>query len=255
MRKLTQAVVKKPASSIVRGISSQPGVQPDYHRAVKQHREYLQALKSCGLQITELKADEDFPDSVFVEDTAITAENLAVITRPGAESRRGEVTAIRSCLEDFYDNIESLNPPGTLDGGDILRIENTFYIGLSERTNSAGAEQLKKILADYGYSAVPLEIPEDMLHLKSGASCLGDKILLLSEKLAEVEEFQSFKQLIVPAGEEYAANSLRINDRILVPSGYPKTRKMIAELYQIITLEIDEFSKLDGGLSCLSLRF
>ncbi len=255
MIRFSQAVVKKPARSMVKGISSQPAVKPDYRRAKKQHQAYIQALKSCGLEITELEAEEEYPDSVFVEDPAITTEKMAVITRPGAESRRGEVAAIRSALEDYFDNIEELNPPATLDGGDILQVENTFYLGLSQRTNPAGAWQLKAILEDYGYSAVPLEIPEDMLHLKSGVSYLGDRVLLLSEKLAEVAEFQNFKQLIVPAGEEYAANSLRINDRVLIPAGCPETRKMIAEFHPVITLEIEEFSKLDGGLSCLSLRF
>ncbi len=255
MVKFSQAIVKKPASSMIRGITSQTGVKPDYRSAKKQHQAYIQALKSCGLEVTELEAEEEYPDSVFVEDPAITTAKMAVITRPGAESRRGEIAAIRRALEDFFDNIAEINSPATLDGGDILQIENTFFIGLSQRTNPAGARQLKTILEGYGYSAVLLEIPEDMLHLKSGVSYLGDKNLLLSEKLSDVEEFQNFKQLIVPDGEEYAANSLRINDRVLIPAGYPQTRKMIAELYPVITLEIDEFSKLDGGLSCLSLRF
>jgi dimethylargininase len=238
---------------------------PEYHKALQQHASYCEALERCGLTLTRLEADERFPDSTFVEDTAVivgvgdqTHGSRAVLTRPGAPSRAGEVENIAESLASSFPELHSIENPGTLDGGDICEADNHFFIGISERTNEGGAQQLTKILTSYGYTSSSIDIRgvENILHLKSGLAYLGDNRLALIDPLATHEAFSPYQLVRVSAREQYAANCLRINHRVLVAAGYPEfERKLRGFGYETIALKMTEFEKMDGGLSCLSLRF
>jgi len=180
---------------------------------------------------------------------------FAVITNLVAQSRKGEEIAISEKLKTFYNKIESIRKPGTLEGGDIMKVEEHYYIGLSNRTNNEGANQLMKILKRYGYSSstVPLK---KVIHLKTGISYLGDSILLVSGEFKDHSDFREYNLIEVQESEAYAANSLRINEFVLIPKGYTNLKKQILNYnFKVIELEMSEFEKMDGGLSCLSLRF
>ncbi len=255
--KFSNAIVKRPCKSMVDGITTADFGSPDYELAVVQHNKYIEALDKAGLEVTILDADEDYPDSVFVEDPAIVTDDFAVITNPGAESRKGEIEAIETAIKEFYPatKIHKIESPGTLDGGDVLQIENTLYIGLSDRTNKTGAEQLSEIAATYGYKTINMAI-NDLLHLKSGVSYIGDNTMLMVAYFLGRPEFSKFKQILLGDSEAYAANSVRVNDYLIIPSGYPMAKnKLETSGFKLITLDLSEFRKLDGGLSCLSLRF
>jgi dimethylargininase len=249
------AIVRRPGRSIEFGLSRSDYGKPDYEHALQQHNLYVEALKKCGVQVTIMKANERYPDSVFIEDTAVLTEKCAIIANPGAFSRQGEEMEVKEELKKFYKNIETLFTPGTLDGGDVMRVGNHFFIGLSERTNMAGTQQLKIILEKYGFRSTFVEF-EEMLHLKSGVSYLTHNNLLITGEFLENPIFGKFTLIPVEEDEDYAANSIWVNGFVLVPSGFPNTRKAIEKVgYKVIEVDVSEFQKLDGGLSCLSLRF
>jgi dimethylargininase len=253
----TRAIVRAPASNYADGLTRVDLGAPDYERALRQHAAYCAALERCGLELTQLEADESYPDSTFVEDTAVVVPSGAIITRPGADSRGGEVESIKEVLAQFYTGTKSIREPGTLDGGDVCEAGNHFFIGISERTNEAGAAQLAELLARYGYTSSNVDIRnvKDILHLKSGLASLGDNRLLVIEALRNRKEFRGYELVRVDAGEEYAANCVRVNDFVLLAAGYPKLDETLRDLgYETIALEMSEFQKMDGGLSCLSLR-
>jgi dimethylargininase len=250
-----KAIVRKPCKNLVNGLTSANLGKPNYRLALKQHQEYIEGLKECGLEVTVLEADEKHPDSVFVEDAALMTPNCAIITNPGAHSRNGEIFELGQVIENFYPIVESITTPGTLEGGDVMMVGNHFYIGLSERTNLFGANQLIGILANYGLIGSTVNV-EDTLHLKSGVSYLENNNLLLTCSFINKPEFQKYKLILVDDDESYAANSLWINDKVLVPKGFPKTKSKIEQAgYNTIAVDVSEFRKLDGGLSCLSLRY
>lgn len=250
-----QAVVRKPCPEMIHGLTEASLGKPDYMKALDQHAEYVEALKASGLKVLVLDADPDYPDSTFVEDVALCTSDFAVLCNPGAASRNGEKLEMRSILSSFFTQVESIEKPGTLDAGDVMMTGLHYYIGISERTNHAGADQLLRLLEKYGRSGekVPLR---HMLHLKSGVSYLEENNLLVSGEFIAHPSFQSFRTIEVEADEAYAANSLWVNERVLVPKGFPKTRKKIEQNgYKTMVIDVSEFQKLDGGLSCLSLRF
>ena len=228
---------------------------PDFNLALEQHAAYVEALRKCGLKVYILEPDPRFPDSTFVEDVALCTSRFTVVTHPGAPSRKGEEKEMEPVLIRFFDRIERINAPGTLEAGDVMMCGTHFYIGISERTNREGAGQLIGILEKYGMSGemVPLK---KMLHLKSGLSYLENDHLLACGEFLQHAAFKGFKIIEVDVKESYAANSLWVNDTVLVPKGYPNTLTKI-KARGLTTLEVDvsEFRKLDGGLSCLSLRF
>jgi dimethylargininase len=226
--------------------------------ALAQHASYCEALEQCGLDVIPLDADARYPDSTFVEDTAVLTERIAVLARPGAPSRRGEVASVADALEDFYEERIEIRAPGTLDGGDVCRAENHFFIGVSQRTNAAGAEQLAEILRIHDYSATLVDIRASagLLHLKSGLSFVGDRRLVLNADLAARAMFRDFETTVVDPADGYAANCVLVNEHLLVAEGYPRlTEELVALGHEVISLKMSEFRKMDGGLSCLSLRF
>jgi dimethylargininase len=253
----TRAIVRPPAPNFAEGLTTADLGTASYEQALAQHEAYCRALEQCGLTLVRLEADPRHPDSSFVEDTAVLTDQCAVLTRPGARSRTGEVVSIREVLADFYLSMLSTTT-GTLDGGDVCEAGNHFFIGISARTNEAGAQQLAEVLAPFGYTSSLIDIRgvKEMLHLKSGVAHLGDKRLAIIDALANREEFRGYDLVRVNAGDEYAANCVRVNAHVLVAAGYPAFEGRLRELgYQTIALDMTEFQKMDGGLSCLSLRF
>ncbi|WP_103664985.1 dimethylarginine dimethylaminohydrolase family protein [Gracilimonas amylolytica] len=250
-----KAIVRKPCPNLVAGITTADLGKPDYHRALLQHSLYVEALRQLDLEVIELEADNRFPDSVFVEDVAVCTNDLGVITRPGAASRRDEIGLIEDVIGSHFERVETIKDPATLEGGDVMMVGSTFYVGLSDRTNKLGISQFRSILEKYGYSVIRVPLGE-ILHLKTGVSYLEDNNLLVSDEMGDLDLFSSFNKILVPADESYAANCIWINGTVLIPAGFPVTKQKIKDAgYKIIELEMTEFEKLDGGLSCLSLRF
>lgn len=246
------AILRPPATTFATGITTANLGQPDYEKALEQHRAYCAALQQCGLQLILLDADERYPDGCFVEDTAIVTEELAILCRPGAASRRGEVAAVAEVLAE-YRRLAAIKPPGTVDGGDILRVNDHFYIGRSKRTNAEGARQLAGILSEHGFTSSEIPV-RGVLHLKTGVAYIGENTYLSIDEFAG--RFASGQLIRVGEEEGYAANCLLINGAVLAPAGFPKVKRQIVELgYPIIEVEMTEFRKMDGGVTCLSLVF
>lgn len=254
----TRAIVRTPGTNFDEGLTTVSLGVPSLERVLRQHNRYCQALVECGLAVTTLDADLRYPDSTFVEDTAILTARGAVLTRPGAESREGEVDAIRDAVLRFFPEPLTIEAPGTVDGGDICEAEDHFFLGLSDRTNEEGARQLARHLAGLGYTSSTIDVRPmtTILHLKSGISYIGDNTLVVMEEMAQNTQFQDFELIRVAEEESYAANCVRVNSHILVAAGFPKlTAELRAHGFSPLVLEMSEFQKMDGGLSCLSLRF
>jgi dimethylargininase len=252
------AITRAPGANFAGGLTTASLGEPVYQLVLEQHAAYSAALRSCGLQLHQLNADLRYPDSTFVEDAAVLTPHTAILTNPGAPSRKGEVEAIEPAVARFYTRIRRIVAPGTLDGGDICEAGRHFFIGLSARTNAEGARQLAEFLAEDGFSAscVPVHGIPGILHLKSGISYLGDNNLVLIDAFAQRPEFAAYNILPVTPEENYAANCVRVNDHVLIPRGYPRLQSAIEALgYAVIPLDMSEYQKMDGGLSCLSLRF
>ena len=251
----THAIVRRPSSSMIDGITTAKLGVPDYEKSLRQHQAYTEALRTCGLSIISLPVDELFPDGCFVEDTALLTKHCAIIARLGAPSRQGEEVTVRKILPDYFEKIESVKAPGTIEPGDVMMVGDHFYIGLSKRTNAEGARQLIAILEKYGLSGSKVEMHE-MLHLKTGLSYLENNTLVACGEFIQKPEFSKYQRIAIDADEAYAANCVWVNGTVIVPEGFPKTRKNIeAAGYPVIAVDMSEFQKLDGGLSCLSLRF
>ena len=250
--------MRPPSSTFADGLTTLDLGTPDYSRALHQHERYCRALQSCGLFLINLAANAAYPDSTFVEDTALITERGAILTRPGAESRAGEVAAIEPVLRQFFPELTRIDAPGTVDAGDVCEAGNHFFIGISDRTNEMGARQLTRLLSELDYSTSLIDIREigNILHLKSGIAFLGDDRLVVIDDLARRPEFSELELIRVPPGEEYAANCLSVNGRVLIASGFPSFQERLDSLgFETVALEMSEFQKMDGGLSCLSLRF
>jgi dimethylargininase len=250
-----KAIVRKPGRSLVNGITTAELGKPDLELAVRQHKNYISTLQFCGVEVIILDTDEQYPDSVFVEDTAVLTPEFAVVSRPQPLSRAGEIESMSMVLDTLYDKVEAIRSPGTLEGGDILQIDDSFYIGLSERTNQAGADQFIEIVKKYGYKGFNVRL-RDLLHLKTGISYLGENTILVTPELAKDALFDRFEKILVIPDEAYAANCIRVNDTLIFPSGFPNTLEKLKKAgFKTQETEMSEFCKLDGGLSCLSLRF
>jgi dimethylargininase len=250
----THAITRLPGENFAQGLTNANLGLPDYPLIKKQHLAYRQALLTLDLDVVVLPDEPAYPDAYFVEDAAIVTPSIAVITRPGALSRLGEEISLQPFL-GYYRPLFYIRPPGTIDGGDVLMVGNHFFIGLSERTNHEGASQLSSFLADAGHTSEIVPVVAG-LHLKSGISYVGNDILLLTQILADHPAFSSYHRIVLDSDEEYAANSLFINEVLLMPLGFPKTRTKLASLgRRIIEVDVSEVRKMDGGLSCMSLRF
>lgn len=251
----TTAIVRTPGKSMTEGLTTASFGKPDHDQALSQHEKYVQALADCSLVVTILQADEQFPDSCFVEDVALCTPQCAVITRPGAPSRRGETATILPVLSLFYDDLQVINGPGTVEAGDIMLTEDHCFIGISGRTDMNGAKEMAVILERYGIGTTFVEL-STMLHLKTGVAYLGNNTLLVTGELTRARPFRDYVLLEVPQEESYAANCILVNGSVIMPAGFPWTARMVRQAgYPVIEVEMSEFRKLDGGVSCLSLRF
>jgi dimethylargininase len=254
----TNAITRLPAQTFSQGLTSSSEGEPSFAKALEQHGRYCDVLRACGLAVDVLEPSAQYPDSTFVEDTAILAANLTVITRPGAASRLGEIELIKKAILAHRTGIIQIIAPGSVDGGDVCQAGEHFFIGLSARTNAEGARQLSAVLRAQGYGSSTVDIRGQtrLLHLKSGIAYLGNNRLVIAPELNAVPEFQKFQLIEVPSAELYAANCVLINDRVLIPAGYPQTAAAVESLgLASLILDVSEFRKMDGGLSCLSLRF
>ncbi|MGE5176176.1 MAG: dimethylarginine dimethylaminohydrolase family protein [Hyphomicrobiales bacterium] len=251
------AIVRPPGATFAAGLTTAGLGAPDLARARAQHEAVVEALERAGLEVTRLAPDDARPDATFVEDAAVITARGAVLTRPGAPSRRDEPEGVRDAVSALAGPPRAIAAPGTLDGGDVLEAGDRFFIGLSARTNEAGAAQLGTILAGWGYAVttVDLRARAGLLHLKSGVAAIDERLLVLDPALAEDDAFRGIARIVVPAGERYAANCVRVNDVMLIADGFPEVRRAIAARgIPVVALDVSEFRKMDGGLSCLSLR-
>ncbi len=250
-----QAIVRRPGRSIVAGLSLSSGEPPVYEKALEQHRHYVAALTTCGVTVQELDPLEEYPDSTFVEDVAVLTPHCAIMTRPGATSRKNEVSSMAQTLTPTFSAVETINPPGTLDGGDILQIGSHFFIGQSQRTNRSAAQQFIAIVEKYGMRGSTVTV-NDVLHLKTGVTAISTSTLVAAGEFIDHPAFHDFEVIPVGRNEEGAANCIACHGRIIMPAGFPETREKLRPFAtDIIEVDISEFAKIDGGLTCLSLRF
>ena len=251
-------IVRRPCRAMVEGITSNPQLgKPDYEKALHQHDTYIEALKQCDVNVTVLPADERYPDSCFVEDPAVITRKCAIITNPGAESRNGEKDEIIGAIREFFpeDKIEYIVAPGTLEGGDVMMVGDHFYVGRSARTNEEGIRQFIAILNKHGLTGSEVPLTE-VLHLKTGVNYLENGNMLVSGEFVEKEDFARYNRIEIPEEEAYAANCIWVNGTVIVPMGFPAVEAAVRNAgYPVILVDTSEYRKLDGGLSCLSLRF
>jgi dimethylargininase len=257
---LRHAIVRPPPGNFADGLTTAGLGPPDVALALEQHARYCEALERSGLTVRRLPADPRFPDSTFVEDPAVLTQRGAILTRPGAASRRGEVAGIRAVLAERSPEPAEIRAPGTVEGGDVCDAGDRFFIGVSERTNEDGARQLAALLRDRGYGASCVDIRglPGLLHLKSGLAFLGDGRLLAVDELASHPELRNGEYDIVRVenDESYGANCVRVNGVVLFAAGHPRLERRLRDLgYSLTVLEMSEFRRMDGGLSCLSLRY
>ena len=226
----------------------------DVERARRQHEAYERALAGLGCAVHRLPAGAEMPDSVFIEDVAVVLDEVAVITRPGAVSRRAETEGVADALA-AYRPLLRIEAPGTLDGGDVLVADRTVFVGRSARTNDAGIEQLRGALADFGYAVRAVEV-DGCLHLKTAVTCVGDGRLLINRDWVPADAFAGWELIDVDPAEPFAANALRVGGRIVYPDAFPRTRaRMEAHGIEIVPVPADELAKAEGGVTCCSLVF
>jgi dimethylargininase len=250
----THAITRKPGEDFALGLTTSDLGPPSYELIVRQHEAYVETLRLLGLETVVLDALSGYPDAYFVEDTAVVTPDVAIITNPGAEARRGEAEAIEPILARYRRTVR-IRAPGTVDGGDVLMVGARFFIGISDRTNAEGAEQLGRILEQYGHTWTAVPVASG-LHLKSSVNYVGQRTLIVTQAFAALDEFRGYGKIVLDRAEAYAANTLLINDCLITPQGFPGTRKKLeATGLEIVQLDVSEARKMDGGLTCMSLRF
>lgn len=252
-----RAITRKPGRSIVDGLRAEDIGTPDLARMLEAHATYVATLRSTGAEVVELPPLEDYPDAVFVEDTMLCLPELAIAMRPGAPTRMGEVAEMRPAIAEFYgDRIAEITAPGTIEGGDILVTGHEILVGLSARTNREGVAQLTDIVSEYGYNLRLVETPEGVLHFKTDCGLLAPNTILSTRRLAASGCFEGYEVLLVPEGEEAASNCIRFNNLVIMAAGFPRTAEMLTSHgYEVVQIDNSDCAKLDGGMSCLSLRF
>lgn len=250
-----RAIVRTPSRSVVDGLRAIDIGAPSYEGVLREHADYVRALQDVGVKVETLPALNAFPDSVFVEDTALVFTDGAILLRPGAPTRRGEAAEMAATLERNFDRVLRLED-GTAEGGDVLATPRAVFIGASARTSVAGAAALVSLLAQLGLQGVVVNTPPGVLHLKSDCSMLDEETVLCTSRLAAAEPFPGLRLLLTPEGEEGAANALRIQDDVLLSQAYPRTAELLARAgYRVTPLATAEIAKIDAGLSCMSLRW
>jgi dimethylargininase len=254
--RFADAIVRLPGSSVVNGLRAHERELPDADQFLLEHKIYIDELERAGLHIEVLPPLEEFPDSVFIEDAALCLPEGTVVLRPGAPSRTGEAEDVAASCSGLGHRVQRLASSGFVDGGDVLVTDSVILVGLSERTDQAGFDRLNDILCAWGYAVQAVHTPEHVLHFKSDCCVLDSETILATSRLANAECFAPFRLLTVPQGEEAAANSIRVNDTVLVPEGFPATTELLTRAnFSVKTVPARQAALLDGGLSCQSLRF
>ncbi len=251
---MPHAITRRVPASFVNALARESPASPiDVELARRQHDAYGKALVAAGATLVVLDADESCPDCVFVEDTAVVAAGLAVITIPGAPSRRAETPAIETALATLVE-VRAMEPPATLDGGDVMRVGSTIYVGRSARTNEAGIASLAAAFTPRGLRVIPLDLPPDVLHLKCVCTPLGDDRILLAEGSLAPALFDAIHCVIVPAAETYAANVVALDHHVIVAAEYPRTLDVLVGAgFQVHPVPTTEVRKADGSLTCQSI--
>lgn len=252
----SRAITRRPAKSITNGLRAEDIGTPDLSRMLAAHEHYVATLKKTGAEVIELASLEDFPDAVFVEDTTLCLPQGAVMMRPGAPSRMGEVAEMEPTIRSVYEDVREIKGPGHIEGGDILVTGREILVGRSDRTDAAGVAELTDIVSDWGHTVREVFTPPGVLHFKTDCSLLDGETILSTKRLDDSGCFEGYRVLHVADGEEAAANSIRFNQFVLSPAGFPRTAEMLKQNgYEVVVIENTECAKLDGGMSCLSLRF
>jgi dimethylargininase len=231
-----------------------PRVNIDIALAQQQHQHYQSVLSSLGCEVVVVPTEPGLADSVFVEDTAIVLDEVAVLLRPGAASRLPEAAGVERVLKKHW-TLKSIQPPGTLDGGDLLRIDNTVFAGLSTRSNRSGIEQFRHIVAEYGYSVTTIETTK-CLHLKSAVSEVAPGTLLINPDWVNRAAFRDFELIEIDEKEDHAANALMVGNRVVCPATFPRTiDKLVSRGVDVIPLDLSELQKAEGAVTCCSLIY
>lgn len=252
----TRAITRKPGANITRGLRATDTGTPDLARMLADHATYVATLREAGAEVVELPPLEDFPDAVFVEDTALCLPEGAILMRPGAPSRSGEVAMMEPALAAFYPDLRRITGPGTIEGGDILFTGREILVGRSARTDAAGIAELAAIVAPWGHKVREVATPAGVLHFKTDCSLLDAGTILATPRLDATGCFAGYRVIHTAAGEEAAANTIRFNRFVLMPEGFPATAERLrAAGYEVREIGNSECARLDGGMSCLSLRF
>ena len=251
----THAIVRQPAKSIVKGLRAVDVGSPDYSQMISDHEDYIEALTFAGVEVIKLTALEKFPDGQFVEDTALCLPKATVLLRPSVPSRLGEVNEIAPKLRKLFKEVFEIEEPGHVEGGDILVAGKEILVGRSARTNTRGINQLSEIVTPLGHVVREVVTPPEILHFKTDCSLLGPNEILSTERLQSSGCFDGYQVINVADGEEAAANVIRVNDYVIMPAGFPKTKEILENHgYKVKAINNTQCAKLDGGMSCLSLR-
>lgn len=250
---MTLAITREPAGALEACELTYVGRQEiDPCRLAAQHEAYRAALAGCGARVVVLPAVEGLPDSVFVEDTAVVLDELAVVARPGVASRRDEAALMEPELARLLP-VARVAPPATLEGGDVMRVGRRLYVGLSQRTNRAGAEALRELVGPHGYEVVAVGV-RACLHLKTACTAVDDETILLNPEWVDEDAFRGLNTLAVHPDEPWAANTLRLGRTLFVNAATPRTAERLARLgHRLLALDVSEFSKAEGSLTCMSL--
>jgi dimethylargininase len=251
----TLAITHAPSPKMEQGQRTHIGRRAiDFARACRQHEEYCQRLRDCGAEVQVLDVNREWPDSVFVEDTAIVLDEVAVLASMGAESRRGEAAGIEGELHKHRE-VERFTLPATIEGGDVLRVGRTLLIGMSSRTNRAGVNQLEAVLRRYEYKVIPVSV-NGCLHLKTACTALPDGTLIVNPAWLDLEALRGFNRVAVPESEPWAANVALVGATVCLAAEHPRMGEMIRQRgFDVRTVELSEFAKAEGGVTCLSLLF
>ena len=248
------ALVRPPSPSVVEGLRAEAGPDPDFASFCAEHDGYVRALVAAGVEVVTMAALDEFPDAVFVEDAALCIGSHATVLRPGAPTRAGEADAIVADLEERFATVARVGE-GFVDGGDILVTASEILVGLSARTDDTGAEALRAAVAPTGLPMRIVETPPGVLHFKTDCAIVDDATIFSTVRLAASGCFDGYTVIECPAGEEAAANLIRVNDHVLMRTGFPQTEALLRDRgYNVITVRADEAARIDGGLSCMSLR-
>jgi dimethylargininase len=251
----SHAILRTPGRSVIDGLRAQDGPNPDYEALLAEHRAYAEALAKAGVTVEVLEPLEQFPDSVFVEDPALVFGEGAILLNPGAATRNAETGALRPTLERHFGKVLELET-GFADGGDVLVTPERVMIGLSARTDLIGATSLAAVLQTLGRAATVVTPPEGALHLKTIASLIDEETILTTRSGADSGLFAAFRQIVVDRDEEPAANALRVNETLLLSDGFPRIAERLDRAgYAIRLLRTEHVSRIDAGLSCMSLRW